>query len=50
MSLQEFEFVFKKNGHMCEKNMDVNFMQLSYFADQARLAVNSPIISNVTQT
>ena len=33
-SLQGFEFVFKKNGHMCEKNMNVNSMQLSYFADQ----------------
>ena len=32
-SLQGFEFVVK-NGHMCEKNMNVNSMQLSYFADQ----------------
>ena len=34
ISLQGFEFVFKKNGHMCKKNMNVNSMQLSYFADQ----------------
>ena len=34
ISLQRFKFVVKKNRHMCEKSMNVNSVQLSYFADQ----------------